>query len=780
MPQYRLTLTGEALPGHTTESIFAALQQRMGLTPAQAKALLPPATRCLKSGLDARNAERWCNALHDAGLVVTRETEHVAPTPTPTKPPPPPRDSLDLLQRGLANGFGTRRVALLYRLQLTLVTLCCLLIPLLYVALVGAVGYACWWYLSHVHLLVGTRVHGRFPLLLIYGVPGLSGGILLLFLIRPLIFRSSPDNRVWQLEPGEEPRLTKAIGLLATTIGIRPPVAVVFSHEVNASVHFEKGWPGFFTGRKVLTIGLPLVAGLSHQQFLGVLAHEFGHFAQRFGMRCTFLINHVNAWLDQRAHYADPWDDRLDALNEESEHVLVTLTVLLARAGIGMSRALLRGFFSLSFRLSRSLSRQMEFDADRYEILLSGSASFEQTALRLRALSRAFNEMDKKNAGTWREHKLLRNMPAATSTHVDTFDANTWALIRSSIGSGTTRYWDTHPADLDRLHHAQALAAPGIYQDESPASALFDRFDFHCQEITLAYYREMKVDYRNAELCDSSVVAKASQALTSAHDELRRWSGRQWHASPWLPLHLVASAEQRTLAWQACIDVLDQRSPAITSDWEMAGEETKRRMRLALSGMLDQHDVPSHLSRLEPFDEEKHLPEYDRIVRWQTPARLSLIQTAGLYRQRMELAVGAEHPSYKLAFALARIYGDVEALQEAWFVARHFPDDMKAESLVGLERLQDEVRVACRDYALRLLKTCDGIPQNLFEGTSLGAYLRRRCPQIEQPSPSAKTFIDNAGLLIDGLAYAWQAALADLAKECSATERANGIRGLGE
>ncbi len=34
----------------------------------------------------------------------------------------------------------------------------------------------------------------------------------------------------------------------------------------------------------VLTIGLPLVAGLSAKEFAGILAHEFGHFTQ--GLAC--------------------------------------------------------------------------------------------------------------------------------------------------------------------------------------------------------------------------------------------------------------------------------------------------------------------------------------------------------------------------------------------------------------------------------------------------------------------------------------------------------------
>ena len=46
----------------------------------------------------------------------------------------------------------------------------------------------------------------------------------------------------------------------------------------------------------VLTIGLPLAAGLTIQEFAGVLAHEFGHFAQGAGMKLTYLIRATSAW----------------------------------------------------------------------------------------------------------------------------------------------------------------------------------------------------------------------------------------------------------------------------------------------------------------------------------------------------------------------------------------------------------------------------------------------------------------------------------------------------
>lgn len=62
----------------------------------------------------------------------------------------------------------------------------------------------------------------------------------------------------------------------------------------------------------MLTIGLPLVAGLSLQQLAGVLAHEFGHFSQGAGMRLTYIVRSINAWFLRVVYepfYSSPQDE---------------------------------------------------------------------------------------------------------------------------------------------------------------------------------------------------------------------------------------------------------------------------------------------------------------------------------------------------------------------------------------------------------------------------------------------------------------------------------------
>lgn len=46
---------------------------------------------------------------------------------------------------------------------------------------------------------------------------------------------------------------------------------------------------------------------LDLQQFAGVLAHEFGHFAQSSGMRLSYLIRSINHWFARVVFEEDQW-----------------------------------------------------------------------------------------------------------------------------------------------------------------------------------------------------------------------------------------------------------------------------------------------------------------------------------------------------------------------------------------------------------------------------------------------------------------------------------------
>jgi hypothetical protein len=93
---------------------------------------------------------------------------------------------------------------------------------------------------------------------------------------------------------------------------------------INASAGLHLGMVERKNGRLVLTIGLPLAAGLSLRELSAVLAHELGHFRQGAGMRLSRLVWRVNEWLVRLAFERDGWDVMLVGMSQDREQHLFT------------------------------------------------------------------------------------------------------------------------------------------------------------------------------------------------------------------------------------------------------------------------------------------------------------------------------------------------------------------------------------------------------------------------------------------------------------------------
>src|SRR5437899_12962367 len=119
------------------------------------------------------------------------------------------------------------------------------------------------------------------------------------------------------------------------------PLRIFLVGRLTASSWFRLGVWSLFGNDLVLMIGVPIVAGLNLREFAGVVAHEFGHFTQGFGMRLSYVIRSVNGWFARVVYERDAWDVMLAEWLEEAEDWRVMLLVGCARLGVGFSRLLL-------------------------------------------------------------------------------------------------------------------------------------------------------------------------------------------------------------------------------------------------------------------------------------------------------------------------------------------------------------------------------------------------------------------------------------------------------
>src|ERR1041384_5100976 len=174
------------------------------------------------------------------------------------------------------------KVSFGYKIGLCAVALAMVLLPILYFCLIAVFGYGIYYHATVNQSILSWRLPGRLGLfkLLLYFGPLVIGSILLLFMFKPLFARRAEENIPYSLEHAEAPLLFQLIGQVCRAIGAPIPSRVDLDCSINAAASFRKGFGSFFSNDIMLTLGLPLVAGLTIQQFAGLLAHEFGHFAQ--------------------------------------------------------------------------------------------------------------------------------------------------------------------------------------------------------------------------------------------------------------------------------------------------------------------------------------------------------------------------------------------------------------------------------------------------------------------------------------------------------------------
>ncbi len=254
-------------------------------------------------------------------------------------------------------------------------------------------------------------------------VPFLMGAIALVTAAWP---RRNPHRprgeRVTQLA---QPRLFAAIRAIATGCGEAMPQDVLLNGEMNASVAHWGGRLGL-AERRVLTLGIPLLQLLTVEELAAVVAHEFGHFAG----------GHTNT---------GAWAYRVRA----------SITTVGRR--YGRLNLLFHAYGRLFLRVTRTLSRQQELDADRFAARLAGSAPLARALGKVgpgaRALAAYVQHDFLPVVGAGRRPPFLAGFQQFLRTH-----AREQPSDRSGAQPPTVDPYDSHPPLEERL--SRLLEAP--------------------------------------------------------------------------------------------------------------------------------------------------------------------------------------------------------------------------------------------------------------------------------------------------------------------------------
>jgi Zn-dependent protease with chaperone function len=253
-----------------------------------------------------------------------------------------------------------------YQTRATLAILSILLFFILYGALIIALGYLVYWAVTYdIGYVNKLTILGK--------IGAVAGSAMLFFFTLKFIFKlknHKPQNRI-KLTKKDYPELWSFILKICDETGAPKPKAIYADPDVNAYVSYTNMWLSLFLPvKKELTIGLGLVSCLNLTEFKAVMSHEFGHFSQR-SMKIGSYIISANTIIHDMIFSRDKWDDLLDQWR--ASDLRLSFAAWIITPIIWLIRQVLNLFYQFLNIMYSSLSREMEFNADKVAISTSGS-----------------------------------------------------------------------------------------------------------------------------------------------------------------------------------------------------------------------------------------------------------------------------------------------------------------------------------------------------------------------------------------------------------------------
>lgn len=277
------------------------------------------------------------------------------------------------------------------------------------------------------------------PLGLIQAVLGV-GLIGLAFLARPR-FGRVPKSAI---ERNSAPPHIRALAdKIAIQVGTRPADCFRFNSSFNAWVE-EAGW----NRRRVLTLGLPMMAVLSPQERVSILGHEFGHFVNG-DLRRGFVTSTALITLYEWYRALVP-----RSLMDVEDEGLPGLMMLPVNLFMLILASLPYGLLLLLITLDARDSQRGEYLADARAAEIAGSSDFVSANDKLNLARPVQVAMNWDTDDHWRNQSLWDELAILPTT----FPAREWERYRRIDREQDGRVDDTHPPTLSRDRVVQARA----------------------------------------------------------------------------------------------------------------------------------------------------------------------------------------------------------------------------------------------------------------------------------------------------------------------------------
>lgn len=296
-----------------------------------------------------------------------------------------------------------------------------------------------------------------------------AGVVLLVWLMRPTLrFKGR------ELRREEAPQLFEAIAALRAKLQVPGKMRVYLDDSFNAGAAETRGLFGVAGTQCILVLGVPLLAALSREQVLAVVAHELGHFSRRHGRLGQWLYRAREGWIDYMSQVQES-DSSFD------------------RAAAWYARAFVPYFSARSF----VHSRQCEYEADADAAFATSGTVFAQALTRTAVIGRVWAKRMPRELAAWK----MQSAEPPADFH------RRFAAVASGLGSAEAQAWvdealrepsswqDTHPSLSERLESLGQEPALSTVEECAGAALFGDGWNAIVGEFDARWTREAKPDW---------------------------------------------------------------------------------------------------------------------------------------------------------------------------------------------------------------------------------------------------------------------------------------------
>ncbi|TSE08900.1 M48 family metallopeptidase [Aquimarina algiphila] len=364
-----------------------------------------------------------------------------------------------------------------------------------------------WWFGHTAYRLFSDSFSGGKDAFMDF-VIALPNLFLFIFMIKALFFiKRGGDPNQKEITEKEEPTLFSYLYQLADDAGAPRPHKVFLSSRVNASVSYDLSVLNFFfPSKKNLEIGIGLINVLNLGEFKAVLAHEFGHFAQRSMLvgRWVYMSHQIAAHIIGKRDALDKFLQTISYLDLRIAWIGWILSLI-----VWSIRALVEICFKIVVIAHRALSREMEFHADLIAVSLTGSDALIHALHRLQAADDAYDKSLNMVNHALNKEKAVVDMFALQTNAIERMayilnekeygvspiipkESPEKNRIFTSKLANPPKMWATHPADHDRENNAKKIYVSAPI-DNRPAWVLFKNPEEIKRSITAALVETAKI-----------------------------------------------------------------------------------------------------------------------------------------------------------------------------------------------------------------------------------------------------------------------------------------------